>query len=80
MSFRTSHTGSLPRPDYLLEPMFAREGGAAVDEGRLDEAIERATAHVVERQKQAGALRRARPASPNTRALAPGNCSRSSNS
>ena len=32
------------------------------------------------RAVQAGALRRARPASPNTRALAPGNCSRSSNS
>ena len=54
MAFKTTHTGSLPRPDYLLEPMFAREGGEAVDEGRLDEAIERATAHVVERQKQAG--------------------------
>ena len=52
--FRTTHTGSLPRPEYLLEPMFAREAGEAVDETSLDEAIERATAEVVERQKQAG--------------------------
>ena len=54
MSFRTSHTGSLPRPDALLELMFAREGGEAVDEAALDAAIERATAYVIERQKQAG--------------------------
>jgi 5-methyltetrahydropteroyltriglutamate--homocysteine methyltransferase len=52
--FRTSHTGSLPRPDDLLALMFAREGGEAVDEGALDEAIERATAYVLDRQKQAG--------------------------
>ena len=42
--FRTTHTGSLPRPEYLLELMFAREGGEAVDEATLGEAIERATA------------------------------------
>ena len=54
MAFKTTHTGSLPRPDYLLDLMFAREGGAAVEEGELDEAIERATAYVIERQKQAG--------------------------
>ena len=52
--FRTSHTGSLPRPDYLLDLMFARESGEAFDGGALDEAVERATAHVVERQKRAG--------------------------
>ena len=50
MSFKTTHTGSLPRPDDLLDLMFAREGGAAVDEGALDEAIERATAYVIDRQ------------------------------
>ena len=54
MSFRTTHTGSLPRPEYLLEPMFAREGGEAVDEAALGEAIERATAEVVALQIQAG--------------------------
>jgi 5-methyltetrahydropteroyltriglutamate--homocysteine methyltransferase len=54
MTFKTTHTGSLPRPADLLELMFAREGGEAVDEAALDEAIERATAYVIERQKQAG--------------------------
>jgi 5-methyltetrahydropteroyltriglutamate--homocysteine methyltransferase len=54
MTFKTTHTGSLPRPDYLLELMFARESGEQVDEAKLDEAIERATAYVIERQKQAG--------------------------
>ena len=54
MSFRTTHTGSLPRLDDLLALIFAREGGEAVDEAALDEAIEDATAYVIERQKQAG--------------------------
>jgi 5-methyltetrahydropteroyltriglutamate--homocysteine methyltransferase len=54
MAFKTTHTGSLPRPDYLLELMFARESGEVVDEAKLDEAIDRATAYVIERQKQAG--------------------------
>ena len=54
MSFRTTHTGSLPRPQDLLDLMFAREGGEAVDHGALDEAIERATAYVIGRQKQSG--------------------------
>src|SRR5690606_15958294 len=53
VSFRTTHTGSLPRPDYLLDLMFAREGGEAVEQAALDEAIERATAYVLDRQKQA---------------------------
>ena len=52
--FATTHTGSLPRPQYLLDLMFAREGGEAVDRAALDEAIERATAEMVERQKRAG--------------------------
>ncbi|OYW46974.1 MAG: epoxyalkane--coenzyme M transferase [Sphingomonadales bacterium 32-68-7] len=54
MSFKTTHTGSLPRPDDLLALMFARESGEAVDESVLGEAVERATAHVIERQRRAG--------------------------
>src|SRR5690606_27315193 len=38
----------------LLELVFARESGEAVSEAALDAAVERATAEVVERQKQAG--------------------------
>jgi 5-methyltetrahydropteroyltriglutamate--homocysteine methyltransferase len=54
MAFKTTHTGSLPRPQDLLELMFAREGGEGVDGDALDQAVEHATAYVIERQKQAG--------------------------
>jgi len=54
MRFKTTHTGSLPRPEQLLELMFARESGEAVDPARLEEAIEEASAHVVARQREAG--------------------------
>lgn len=54
MGFRTSHTGSLPRPDYLLDLVFRREGGEPVDTAAFDEAVERATAYVVKRQAEAG--------------------------
>ena len=52
--FATTHTGSLPRPDYLLDLMFAREAGEDFERAALDEAIERATAEVIAQQKQAG--------------------------
>jgi len=54
VSFKTTHTGSLPRPDDLLRLIFAREGGEAVDEGELAGAIDDATADVLARQVQAG--------------------------
>jgi 5-methyltetrahydropteroyltriglutamate--homocysteine methyltransferase len=52
--FKTTHTGSLPRPEELLALMFAREGGEAVDEAALDEAIDKATAEVLAHQVKAG--------------------------
>jgi len=52
--FKTTHTGSLPRPEALLELMFAREGGEAVDEAVLEAAIDEATAGVIARQVEAG--------------------------
>lgn len=52
--FLTSHTGSLPRPQYLLDLVFSRENGEAVSEADFDAAVERATAEMVTRQKQAG--------------------------
>lgn len=52
--FATTHTGSLPRPEHLLDLMFARESGEHVDQTALDDAVDRATADVVARQKQAG--------------------------
>ncbi len=54
MSFKTTHTGSLPRPEYLLDLMFAREGGEDVDEAVLNDAIEQATATVIAEQVKAG--------------------------
>jgi len=54
VSFKTTHTGSLPRPEYLLDLMFAREGGEDVDEAVLNDAIEQATATVIAEQVKAG--------------------------
>jgi 5-methyltetrahydropteroyltriglutamate--homocysteine methyltransferase len=50
----TSHTGSLPRPDELLELMLARESGQAVDAAQLARAVQGAVASVVQRQADVG--------------------------
>lgn len=50
----TTHTGSLPRPAALVELMYARHEGHAVDANQLAEATATATAEVVARQQQAG--------------------------
>jgi len=52
--FLTTHVGSLPRPEALLDLVFAREGGETVSEAAFDAAVEEATAYVIARQKQAG--------------------------
>ncbi|KLI64375.1 cobalamin-independent methionine synthase II family protein [Aurantiacibacter marinus] len=52
--FLTTHVGSLPRPEYLLDMMFAREEGATITAAAFNEAVESATAEVVARQRQAG--------------------------
>ncbi len=52
--FETTHTGSLPRPEYLLDLVFAREGGEDVSPEAMDEAVLKATGEVIARQKQAG--------------------------
>ena len=46
----TSHVGSLPRPDALIEANRAREAGAAVDEAVLRQAV----TDVVRRQTELG--------------------------
>jgi 5-methyltetrahydropteroyltriglutamate--homocysteine methyltransferase len=38
--FRTTHVGSLPRPEALLDLVFAREGGERVTEADFDAAVE----------------------------------------
>ena len=50
----TTHVGSLPRPDDLIELMFAKSEGKDVDEHVLEEATQAAVAEVVQRQKDAG--------------------------
>lgn len=52
--FLTTHVGSLPRPDDLIEIMFAREDGIPIDRAALEERIERAVDEAVTRQVRAG--------------------------
>jgi 5-methyltetrahydropteroyltriglutamate--homocysteine methyltransferase len=52
--FLTTHVGSLPRAQDLVDLIFAKEGGAAVDEAALAARIETAVQYVVDRQAQAG--------------------------
>jgi len=50
----TSHVGSLPRPDNLIEANRRREEGEAGDERAFQELLQAATVDVVRRQKAAG--------------------------
>jgi 5-methyltetrahydropteroyltriglutamate--homocysteine methyltransferase len=50
----TTHVGSLPRPDDLVEIMFAREDGIPIDEAALAARVERAVDEAVARQVAAG--------------------------
>ncbi|MDO9490343.1 MAG: cobalamin-independent methionine synthase II family protein [Sphingomonadaceae bacterium] len=52
--FLTTHTGSLPRPETLLEMVFARQDGAEVAAAALDLEVEAAVQLMVERQAAAG--------------------------
>ncbi len=49
----TSHAGSLPRPDDLIEANKEREAGK-VDEAKFQEKLRQGVADVVRRQKEAG--------------------------
>ncbi len=50
----TTHVGSLPRPDYLVELMFAKAEGLHVDQEELEEKTHRAVKEVVQHQKDVG--------------------------
>src|SRR5580658_3215571 len=50
----TSHSGSLPRPDELIEANRAREAGATADEQRFQEQLRSAVLEVVRRQQTVG--------------------------
>ena len=50
----TSHAGSLPRPDELIEANRARESGGATDERGFQAQLRAGVADVVRRQRDAG--------------------------
>src|SRR5262249_26258636 len=50
----TTHTGSLPRPDDLVQWMLAREGEQEVDLAHLEERIRSATVDAVQQQVGCG--------------------------
>lgn len=50
----TTHVGSLPRPDDLVDIMFAREDGIPIDEQALRARIELGVSEAVERQVRSG--------------------------
>src|ERR1700687_1981376 len=49
----TTHTGSLPRPDDLVDLLYAAEIGEAVDHGALQERVRSAVADSVRQQVEA---------------------------
>ena len=50
----TTHVGSLPRPDDLIELMFAKSEGKTIDEALLEERTQSAVSQVVRSQAEAG--------------------------
>ena len=52
--FLTTHVGSLPRREELMQIMFAREDGIPIDNSALEERVSRAVEDVVAHQIQAG--------------------------
>jgi len=50
----TSHAGSLPRPEDLIDANRARESGMTTDERRFQDQLRASVAEVVRLQKQAG--------------------------
>ena len=52
--FLTTHTGSLPRPDNLMQMMIAREQGQSVDASELAGTVRNAVTEAVKHQVAAG--------------------------
>ncbi len=50
----TTHVGSLPREQYVVDFIFAREHGKDYDRKDFDAAMQRHVAHTVEKQVEAG--------------------------
>jgi len=50
----TTHAGSLPRPDDLVDMIWAQQEGSDVDQAELESRIDSAVADVVAKQREAG--------------------------
>ncbi len=50
----TTHVGSLPRPQEVVDLLFAQDRGEAVDPGNFDGVMRRAVADALQRQAEAG--------------------------
>ena len=53
-AIRTTHAGSLPRPDDVVDLIWGQQEGKEVDAQALDQRIEAAVADVVNKQKKVG--------------------------
>ena len=52
--FLTTHVGSLPRPEDLMQIMWAREDGIPIDKPAVEERVRQAVEEIVARQVKAG--------------------------
>src|SRR3954471_18811185 len=51
---RTTHTGSLPRPDDLVDLLYAEERGETQDGDALQQRVRAAVAEITKQQRQSG--------------------------
>jgi len=50
----TTHVGSMPRPQYVVDQLFAQDKNENYDPAAFDEVMERAVKEVVEKQRDSG--------------------------
>ena len=50
----TTHVGSMPRPQFVVDQLFAQDQGEAYDEVEFDRVMERAVREVAAKQVNAG--------------------------
>jgi 5-methyltetrahydropteroyltriglutamate--homocysteine methyltransferase len=50
----TTHVGSLPRPQDVVDLLFAQDRGEAYDQTKFDETMRRAVSDIVKKQEECG--------------------------
>jgi 5-methyltetrahydropteroyltriglutamate--homocysteine methyltransferase len=50
----TTHVGSLPRPQEVVDLLFAQDRGEAFDQAKFDEVMQRAVSEIVNKQAEIG--------------------------